>query len=99
VKYAWIEKHRQTYCTALMCELLSVSRSGLNAAREREPSQRAQDDRHLVEQIRQGQRKHRGRYGRRRMTPEIGEVLGAWTTSTGTPARSPCAGPRAGVKT
>jgi putative transposase len=76
VKYAWIEKHRQTYCTTLMCELLSVSRSGLNAAREREPSQRAQDDQHLVEQIRQGQRKHRGRYGRRRMTPEIGELVG-----------------------
>jgi transposase InsO family protein len=76
VKYAWIEKHRQTYCTTLMCELLSVSRSGLNAARAREPSQRAQDDQHLVEQIRQGQRKHRGRYGRRRMTPEIGELLG-----------------------
>jgi putative transposase len=76
VKYAWIEKYRQTYCTTLMCELLSVSRSGLNAARARGPSQRAQDDQHLVEQIRQGQRKHRGRYGRRRMTPEIGEVLG-----------------------
>src|SRR5574337_311018 len=25
VKYAWIEKHRQTYSTTLMCELLSVS--------------------------------------------------------------------------
>lgn len=76
MKYAWIEKHRQMYCATLMCELLSVSRSGLNAARGREPSRRTQDDQHLVEQIRQGQRKHRGRYGRRRMTPEIGEVLG-----------------------
>ena len=76
MKYAWIEKHRHTYSTTLMCELLSVSRSGLNAAREREPSKRAQDDQRLVEQIRQGQRKHRGRYGRRRMTPEIGQALG-----------------------
>ena len=56
MKYAWIEKHRHTYCTTLMCELLSVSRSGMNAARECEPSQRAQDDQQWVEQIRQGQR-------------------------------------------
>ena len=76
MKYAWIEKHRQTYCTTLMCELLSVSRSGLNAARGREPSKRACEDKQLVEQIRHGQRKHRGCYGRRRMTPEIGQALG-----------------------
>ena len=60
----------------MMCELLSVSRSGLNAARGRTPSKRSRDDKELVEQIRVGQRKHRGRYGRRRMTPEISEALG-----------------------
>jgi transposase InsO family protein len=76
VKYAWIEKHRQQYSVTMMCELLCVSRSGLHAARDREPSQRSQDDQHLVEQIRQSQHKHRGRYGRRRMTPEIGELVG-----------------------
>ena len=76
MKYAWIEKHRQTYATTMMCELLSVSRSGLNAARARAPSKRSRDDEQLVEQIRVGHRKHRGRYGRRRMTPEISEALG-----------------------
>ena len=76
MKYAWIEKHRGTYATTTMCELLSVSRSGLNAARGREPSKRLRKDKELVEQIRAGQRKHRGRYGRRRMTPEISEVRG-----------------------
>ena len=76
MKYAWIEKHRGTYATTTMCELLSVSRSGLNAARGREPSKRSRQDKELVEQIRAGQRKHRGRYGRRRMTPEISEVRG-----------------------
>jgi putative transposase len=76
VKYAWIEKHRQRYSATMMCQLLGVSRSGLHAARGREPSQRSQDDQHLVEQIRQSQHMHRGRYGRRRMTPEIGEVVG-----------------------
>ena len=76
MKYAWIDEHRRFYTTTMMCELLSVSRSGLNVARGREPSKRSRDDAQLVEQIRGRQRKHRGRYGRRRMTPEIGQSLG-----------------------
>ncbi len=76
MKYAWIEKHRQIYATTMMCELLVVSRSGLNAARQRAPSKRSGDDQQLLEQIRLGHRKHRGRYGRRRMTPEISAALG-----------------------
>jgi putative transposase len=76
VKYAWIEKHRGIYVTTMMCELLSVSRSGLNAARARQASKRACEDQQLVEQIRAGQSKHRGRYGRRRMTPEISQARG-----------------------
>jgi putative transposase len=76
VKYAWIDQHRHTYSTTMMCELLSVSRSGLNAARARPPSKRSLDDKQLVEQIRQGQQRHRGRYGRRRMTPEVSEQRG-----------------------
>jgi putative transposase len=60
VKYAWIEKHRQTYSTTLMCELLSVSRSVFNAARVRAPSKRSLDDEQLVKQIRHAQHKHRG---------------------------------------
>src|SRR5213083_668174 len=47
MKYAWIEKHRRTYATTMMCELLSVSRSGLNAAGVRAPSKRAIDDEQL----------------------------------------------------
>ena len=76
MKYAWIEQHRLTYSTTMMCELLSVSRSGLNAARERAPSKHSTDDLTLVKQIRQAQHKHRGRYGRRRMTTEVSEVQG-----------------------
>ena len=82
MKYAWIEKHRGTYATATMCELLSVSRSGLNAARGREPSKRTRQDEELVEQIRAGQRKHRGRYGRRRMTAEISQTRGSRSTKS-----------------
>ena len=76
MKYAWIEQHRLTYSTTMMCELLSVSRSGLNAARHRPPSARSIDDEALVKQIRESQRRHRGRYGRRRMTTEVSEAQG-----------------------
>ena len=76
MKYAWIEKQRQIYSTTMMCELLSVSRSGLNAAGVRAPSKRAIDDEQLLEQIRDAQGRHRGRYGRRRMTTEISEANG-----------------------
>ncbi|MGH6631570.1 MAG: IS3 family transposase, partial [Burkholderiales bacterium] len=76
MKYAWIDKHRQTYSATMMCELLSVSRSGLHEARVRAPSKRSLDDEQLVQQIRQSQSKHRGRYGRRRMTSEVSEAQG-----------------------
>ena len=76
MKYAWIEKHRVLYATTMMCELLSVSRSGLNAARGRALSKRSREDGPLVEQIRCSQQRHRGRYGRRRMTPEISQTVG-----------------------
>lgn len=76
MRYAWIDKHRQTYSTTTMCELLSVSRSGLNAARVRAPSKRSLEDERLVRQIRHAQHKHRGRYGRRRMTTEVSEAQG-----------------------
>ena len=76
MKYAWIEKHRQIYSTTLMCELLSVSRSGLNAARARTPCRRTLDDEQLIQQIRLSQHKHRGRYGRRRMTTEVSQAEG-----------------------
>jgi transposase InsO family protein len=76
VKYAWIEANRDSYNVALMCQLLGVSRSGWHAAQERAASARAQADAQLLEEIRRRQRRHRGRYGRRRMTREVRGVLG-----------------------
>jgi len=76
VRYAWIEANRDSYPVTMMCELLSVSRSGLHDARRREPSARALDEAQIVKEIGRAQRKHRGRYGRRRMTPEVSETLG-----------------------
>jgi putative transposase len=59
----------------MMCELLSVSRSGLHNARQRKPSPRAVEEAQIVKEISCAQREHRGRYGRRRMTPEVSEAL------------------------
>ena len=76
MKYAWILEHREMYSTPMMCDLLSVSRSGLHQAVTRGPSERRLDEEKVVAQIRRAQIKHRGRYGRRRMTPEVSEALG-----------------------
>jgi transposase InsO family protein len=56
--------------------LLGVSRSGVHAARVRPAPARAQVDAQLAEEIRRRQRKHRGRYGRRRMRRELSTTLG-----------------------
>lgn len=60
----------------MMCELLSVSRSGLHDARGRGPSMRTVANTQIVKRMQCAQRKHRGCYGRRRMTPEMSEELG-----------------------
>ena len=76
MKYAWIAAHIDSYPVRLMCELLVVSPSGFYAARSRAPSARAVEQVQIVTEIRRAQTRHRGRYGRRRMTTEVGAVLG-----------------------
>ncbi|MCC7081594.1 MAG: IS3 family transposase [Burkholderiales bacterium] len=78
MRYAWIVEHRASYSIPMMCDLLSVSRSGLYGALQRAGAvaAKARDDERIVQEIRRAQRHHRGRYGRRRMTPEIREALG-----------------------
>ena len=71
MRYAWIRAHREAYPVRMMCELLKGSPSGLYAAQHRAPSVRAQRNAQLTAQIRSEQRHHRGRYGRRRMHPEL----------------------------
>ena len=82
MKYAWtgwpraIEANRDSYSVTMMCDLLSVSRSGLHDAHGRKPSLRTVANTQIVKRMQCAQRKHRGCYGRRRMTPEMSEVLG-----------------------
>ncbi len=51
MRYACITRRRKQYPVDLMCLLLAVSRSGYYAWRSRPESQRAQDDRHLMQAI------------------------------------------------
>jgi len=76
VKYAWIHENRGVYPTPMMCDLLGVSRSGLFAAAKRQGSERRVREAEVVEAIRRAQQRHKGRYGRRRMTPEVSEAMG-----------------------
>jgi putative transposase len=69
-----IEAHRDSYSVSLMCQLFGVSRSGVHAARVR--PKRTRTDAQLTDEIRRWQHKHRGRYGRRRMTREVRAALG-----------------------
>lgn len=75
MRYAWIAQLREEYSIPMMCELLQVPRSGWYQAQCRLQTDPAEFETRLVEQIRGAQRKHRGRYGRRRMTPEVSGAL------------------------
>lgn len=75
MRYAWIEANIDSYSVTMMCDLLSVSRTGLQDARGREPSARATDNVQIVKRIGHAQTKRRGQYGRRRMTAEMSEEL------------------------
>jgi len=76
VKYAWIQANRGQYSIPMMCQLLSVSRSGLYQAMGRATKPDTETNR-IVDEIRRAQHRHRGRYGRRRMAPEVSEARGS----------------------
>ena len=66
MKYAWtgwpraIEANIDAYSVTMMCDLLSVSRSGFHDARGRAPSLRAVANTQIVKRMQCAQRKHRG---------------------------------------
>ena len=74
MKYAWIESHRDCFCVSSMCRLLGVSRSGWHAWRSRAPSPRSQDDARLVQELHARFSRHRGKYGRPRLTADLREA-------------------------
>ena len=68
MKYALIRRHEGQHATALMCDLLSVSRSGYYEWRGRPTPPRAQADESLLRAIRRIYHDHKGRTGSPRIT-------------------------------
>src|SRR5574337_1562626 len=71
VKYAWIEAQRARYPVGRLCRLLGVSRSGFYAWRGRTPCRRSRSDARLVVELRARFARHRGQYGRPRLTADL----------------------------
>jgi transposase InsO family protein len=63
VKYCFIEAHRQDWGVARMCDLLSVSRSGYHAWRQRPTSARDTRNEELLPKIHRIYREGEGEYG------------------------------------
>ena len=71
MKYAWIESQRDCLCVASMCRLLGVSKSGWYDWRSRPACRRSQDDARLAVELRARHARHRGKYGRPRLTADL----------------------------
>ena len=74
MKYAWMEVFRKLWPIDVMYRMLEVSVSGYFEAQRRPPggSARQVADTATVARIGAIQKRHRGRYGRRRMRRELG---------------------------
>jgi putative transposase len=71
VKYAWIGEHRDSFPVALMCQVLSVSKSGYYASINREPSERARRHERIKAAVAQVHADSHGIYG----SPKIAQAL------------------------
>jgi len=71
MKYAMIRRHEACHRVALMCRVLSVSRSGYYGWRDRPPSDRAQADVRLAADVRRVFDEHKGRAGAPRIAKQL----------------------------
>jgi putative transposase len=74
-----IQRHERRYAVALMCRVLTVSRSGYYGWRGRPPSDRAQANVRLAVDVRRVYTEHKGRTGAPRITKHLreeGQVVG-----------------------
>ena len=71
MKYAAITSHQPSYCVALMCRALEVSRSGFYAAQWRRASVRAKRDEELHRQVHVIHQASRRTYGSPRVHAEL----------------------------
>jgi putative transposase len=71
VKYAWIERNRDSYPVAVMCEVLEVSTSGYYAWLKREPSPREQRRAAIAEAAERAHYESHGIYGYRKVHDDL----------------------------
>lgn len=88
MKYAWISKHRDSFPVALMCELLSVSRSGYYDSMDRPLSQRAQRTAKIHESVRQVFAESHTIYGPAKIAEELHKRAELETACRNTVARA-----------
>lgn len=63
MRYRFIEDHKDAYRVRSLCAALGVSRSGYYEWRDRQPSRRAEENRRLLQRIREVHRASRENYG------------------------------------
>ena len=71
MKYAWIAQHRDSFCVAVMCRLLQVSRSGFYTSIDRPPSLRAVRRQKIHASIRQAFDESHATYGSLKIAREL----------------------------
>ena len=79
MRYAWIKAHEPEFAVARMCRLLRASRSGFYAWRGRKPSQQAQNNAALSEEVKAifvGSRETYGSVRVRRTLHDAGRKIG-----------------------
>ena len=71
MKYAFIERHHETFTVTRMCDLMAVSQSAYYDWLKRPESARSLEDRRLGEKVKQSHEKSRKTYGARRILKDL----------------------------
>ena len=74
MKYRFMNEHRHEFAITLMCRVLKVARAGFYHWLHEPESERAKEDRRLLELIRQSYAASHGVYGARRVFGDLREV-------------------------
>jgi len=71
MKYAWIEKHRDSFPVSTMCRVLQVSTSGFYKSRSATPSRRAQRTEAIKASVREVYERSKGIYGSYKIAEQL----------------------------
>ena len=71
MKYAFIERHHETFTVTRMCNLMDISQSAYYDWLKRPESARSLEDRRLSEKVKESHEKSRKTYGARRILRDL----------------------------